>query len=146
MRSAHQLQVRDKYALLVEMMGALAGNAHLSLEGNLSNAKWESIAGASREETETLQRNSVYPEMDFMVLPLEPETLDPIQKLMAAPKMLTHHLVYIQIEKQGSLEFTAMERFDPRFVCSGKSVPESLLRELVWKKVLDGYKRLLSPW
>jgi hypothetical protein len=69
---------RDKAALLIAMMKALAGNAHISFEGNLSRCEFPPELHRSVEETATLRRGTIAPVQDFVVLPLEQETIRPI--------------------------------------------------------------------
>jgi hypothetical protein len=64
--------VRDKRRLLSAMMEELAGDAHISFEGDLRALPIFSTPGASQEETVTLKRNTLWPKQDFIVLPLEP--------------------------------------------------------------------------
>jgi hypothetical protein len=64
--------VKDKTRLLTEVMRALAGDAYISFEGDLSGMPLCQLPGCSRDETATLKRNTSWPQQDFIVLPLEP--------------------------------------------------------------------------
>lgn len=70
---------RDKPGLLIAMMRVLAGEARISLEGDLSRCRGlYSIPDAHGAETVVLRRNTVVPIQGFVVPPLEPETIQPI--------------------------------------------------------------------
>ena len=84
-------------------MESLAGNAHISFEGDLHTLRLSELAGASEGETAVLKRNTIRPRQDFVVLSLE---ADYVPHIMAAiggtvPKTILH----VQIEKNGTLEF-----------------------------------------
>ena len=65
-------KVQDKRRLLLAMMEELAGDAHISFEGDFRGLPLLSTLGASQEETRALKRATVWPKQDFVVLPLEP--------------------------------------------------------------------------
>ena len=69
---------RDKPGLLVAMMRHLAGDAHISFEGDVSRCSFASSLNPSGEETPALRRLTAYPRQDFVVLPLTPESVAPI--------------------------------------------------------------------
>jgi len=69
---------RDKPGLLIAMMKAYAGNAHMSFEGNLSACNLNAIGNINSEETDSLRRNLSYPKKDFLIIPLSQETIKPI--------------------------------------------------------------------
>jgi hypothetical protein len=70
-----QWTVKDKNRLLLALMEALAGDAHLSFEGDLHGFRLREIAGAVDQETTTLKRNTRWPEQDFVVVRLEAATV-----------------------------------------------------------------------
>jgi len=63
-QATEQWAVKDKKRLLLAMMEALAGDAHLSFEGDLSGSQVMKIAGASDQETTTLKRSTSWPKQD----------------------------------------------------------------------------------
>jgi hypothetical protein len=69
--SSYLLNTRDKPGLLAALVQALAGEAHISFEGDLSQSRLRQLPGVSDAETPTLRRNTTSPRQDFLVLPLE---------------------------------------------------------------------------
>ena len=63
-------RVRDKRRLLFRMMELLAGNAHISFEGNLDGLSLFAVPGIFETETEALKRNTLWPKQDFIIVPL----------------------------------------------------------------------------
>ena len=63
--------VRDRYRFLLAVMKVLAGEAHISFEGDLHGFGLYNLPGASSDETSVLKRNTLWPKQDFVVLPLE---------------------------------------------------------------------------
>jgi hypothetical protein len=111
LHSAPRWKVRDKRKFLIAVMTQLAGDAHLSLEGDLSVTKLFDLAEASGNETAILKRNTTWPVQDFVVLPLE---ADLIKRIVASiggtvPRAILH----IQIEKRGQLELGLYDNFGP---------------------------------
>src|SRR6202050_541428 len=117
--ATEQWAVKDKKRLLLAMMEALAGDAHLSFEGDLSGFRLMQIAGASDEETTTLKRNTTWPKQDFVVVPLEPEIAPAV--LPAIGGNVPKRILHIQIEKSGHIEFAAYDRFHPECVVLGRA-------------------------
>jgi hypothetical protein len=91
--------VRDKRRLLVRMMEQLAGNAHISFEGDLKALHLSRIPGASNEETEVLKRNTLSPKQVFVVLPLETSSTKTI--IAAIGGTIPSAIIHVQIEKVG---------------------------------------------
>jgi hypothetical protein len=91
--------VRDKRRLLVRMMEQLAGNAHISFEGDLKALHLSRIPGASNEETEVLKRNTLSPKQVFVVLPLETSSTKTI--IAAIGGTIPSAIIHVQIEKGG---------------------------------------------
>ena len=115
-------------------MNELAGDAHISFEGNLSGLTLVSIAGASEEPTAVLKRNTLLPKQDFVVVPLEPSTVKQIVSAIggAVPRTIIH----IQIEKNGQLEFGAYDNFHPECIYFGSFVKEAVMDLLISRNVV----------
>jgi hypothetical protein len=133
-RNVEHWAVKDKKRLLLAMMEALAGDAHLSFEGDLSGFRVTKIAGASDQETTTLKRNTSWPKQDFIVVPLEPEIIPAV--LPAIGGNVPKRILHIQIEKSGCLEFAAYDRFHPECIVFGAALSRDLIDELVSNGVL----------
>ena len=79
--TTYQLDTRDRPRLLVAMMRALASDeSKISFEGELSRTELARIVGVVHEETGVLRKNTLWPKLDFLVLPLTPRSLATIEK------------------------------------------------------------------
>src|SRR5689334_20505474 len=132
---SHWPVVRDKPGFLHRLMNELAGDARISLEGDLSHCQFPEDLIVSADETEALRRNTTWPRQDFVVLRLTAETVAPIFKQVMAAG-LKRAIVHVQIERNGIRELGAYDNFHPECVVTGPGVSESLLEELKLKSVL----------
>jgi len=135
MVSTEQWEVKNKARLLLSMMEALAGNARISLEGDLRGFPLAQIEGAASEETEGLKRSTLWPAQDFVTVPLEPTTIKTV--LAAIGGNVPRRIVHIKIEKNGTVEFAAYDNFQPGCIVFGPAVGPSLLRSLMAEDVLS---------
>jgi hypothetical protein len=126
--------VRYKNRFLLAVMKELAGNAHISFEGNLGSSKLTSISGASEKETSVLKRNTIWPKQDFVVLPLERAMSRPI--LSALGGSIPKSVLHIQIEKAGVFEFGAFDNFHPECLFFGEGLSKDFLDSLVSQGLL----------
>ena len=111
MKSGAKWLVRDKSRLLLEIMEELAGNAHISFEGDLQGFKLNKFADVSGEETAVLRRNMIWPRQDLLVLPLG--ALMGQRILAAIGGAVPRRINYIQIKKDGIVQFAAYDNFHP---------------------------------
>ena len=139
LKVSHLLDVRDKPGFLHRLMVELAGNARLSLEGDLSSCRFTDDVVIARDETPTLKRNTIAPKQNFVVLRLTPETVDPIFKQVMAAG-LKHAIIHVQIERNGVPELGAYDNFYHESVVTGPGVSPSLLEELKKANVLREFK------
>jgi hypothetical protein len=130
-------KVQDKRRLLLAMMEELAGDAHISFEGDLGALHLSSIPGASQEETVALKRNTLWPKQDFMVLPLEPSTIMTI--VSAIGGTVPNAIIHIQIEKGGTLQFAAYDNFHPQCIVFYPAVKQAILESLVSENIMTPY-------
>jgi hypothetical protein len=105
------LIARDKPGLLIAMMRHLAGEAHISFEGDLSRCEFPSSLDPSAVETPALQRSTSYPKQDFVVLPLTPESVRPILDVVLPHDRYLEDIIHIQIERAGDLQFGSYDNF-----------------------------------
>jgi hypothetical protein len=126
--------VSDKRRLLLAMMEELAGDAHISFEGDLRALPLFSTPGASQEETVTLKRNTLWPKQDFIVLPLEPSMGKAI--ISGVGGTLPRTIIHIQIEKNSLIQFAAYDRFHPECILFGKAVTQAVLESLVSQGIM----------
>ncbi len=134
----HNPVVRDKPGFLRRLMDELAGDARISLEGDLSHCRFSDDLIVSREETDVLKRNTLLPRQDFVVLRLTTETATPILKQVMAAG-LKRAIIHVQIERNGVLELGAYDNFHPECVVTGPGVTAALLEELKSKSVLRAF-------
>jgi len=102
---------RDKPGLLIAMMRHLAGEARISLEGDLSGCSFPSSLSPSGEETPALRRQTTYPRQDFVILPLTVESVRPILDVILPDNRYLDDIIHIQIEKAGQLQFGSYDQF-----------------------------------
>ena len=126
--------VRDKRRLLLAMMEELAGDAHISFEGDLRALPIFSTPGASQEETVNLKRNTLWPQEDFIVLPLEPSMSKAI--ISAVGGTIPKTIIHIQIEKNSLIQFAAYDRFHPECIVFGTAVTEAVRESLVSQGIM----------
>jgi uncharacterized protein (TIGR02996 family) len=142
----HWLNPRNGPALLAAMMRALAGDACISFEGCPLCDQLFAIPGATDQETKVLKRHipvppALRPSREFIVLPLEPDTIRPILAgVLPQGRSPRETIEHVQIEKAGRLELGAYNFFDPRYTGTGPAVPETLLAELRAKGVLRSFE------
>jgi hypothetical protein len=105
------------------------------VEGNLSHCRFTEDLIVSRDETNVLKRNTLWPRQDFVVLRLTPESVAPILEQMTAAG-LKRAIIHVQIERNGVLELGAYDNFHPECVVTGPGVSASLLDELRESSVL----------
>jgi hypothetical protein len=140
MNERYLLVARDKPALLTVMMRTLAGHAHLSFEGKLARCNLGAIQGASEDETEVLRRNTIFPRQDFVVLPLEAETISLILAGVLPERRVVRDIIHIQIEKEGRLAFASYDNFDPDCIVAWPPISSNLLEELKGNSVLRSFE------
>lgn len=140
---AFQLHAKHKPELLFAMMRTFAGgDAAISFEGELSHTDLAKIAGVSFSETRVLKRNTRWPRLDFLVLPLTLSTVTAIEKALVSKIGFkdSRGIIHVQIEKQGRLAFVAYDQFHEDSVWVSSEVSASVLADLVEKRVLYSYK------
>lgn len=127
-------KVKDKRRLLIATLQQLSGSAFVSFEGDLSDSTLLNLAGASGKETGSLKRNTIQPKQDFVVLPLETETIGPI--MAAVGGTVPRTILHIQIEKNERLEAGFYDNFDPNGIFFGPSIPPERIEALQHEGVL----------
>jgi hypothetical protein len=140
MRKHHWIDARDEVGVLTSVMKLLVGNAHISFEGDLSQFPFASVPGASPDETDVLKRNTIAPPQDFVVLPLESDTIDEILRAFPQRGGVTTDILHVQIEKDGVLQFGAYDNFCPECVVSWDGVPEPFLQDLVERGIIRAFR------
>jgi hypothetical protein len=140
---AYWLDTKDGPALVDALAIALAGDAHIAIEGSgVTTLKLEDIPSAVTCETPVLRRQTRWsiPKEGFIVLPLEPETVDTILTRIPAESWDEYQITHVQIEKEGMLQFSGCDYFDANATWVGDAVSEALLRDLVSQGILERYQ------
>jgi|SRR5580658_10415500 hypothetical protein len=119
------------------MMEELAGDAHMSFEGDLRGLRLSSIVSASEEETIVLRRNTLWPKQDFVIVALEPSMSESI--ISAIGGTVPKAIIHIQIEKSGVLQFAAYDNFDPECIVFGEGIKQTVLDSLASRDILRPY-------
>jgi hypothetical protein len=119
-------------------MEELAGDASMSLEGDLQRCNFKDRIVISRDETDLLRRNTITPKLDFIVLSLIPETVDEIfNQIIKAG--LDRAIVHVQIGRDGVIELAAYDNMHPECVVTGPGVDFQLLEDLRTKNVIRSF-------
>jgi len=135
MNTESEWRVKDKTRFLLAIMQALAGDTHISFEGDLRDFRLSGFGGASDRETTCLRRNTLWPKQDFVVIPLEPGTETAI--LSAIGGQVPKRIIHIQIERDGVLQFAAYDSFDPECLFWGPALKPEFLESLTVEGVLE---------
>jgi hypothetical protein len=131
----HWIAIHFKNRLLLAVMKHLAGNAEISFEGDLSSLGLHVLLGASTKETEILRRNTSWPRQGYVVVPLTPDTIQPIFRAIGGT--IPQGIIHIQIAKEGKLEFGAYDRFHPDTLTFGEVFSKDFLDDLVSQGILE---------
>ena len=115
-------------------MNELAGDAHISFEGDLKGLRLLTIPGVSQEPTMALKRSTLWPKQDFVIAPLEPSLVEEIITVVGGT--LPKAVVHIQIEKNGVLEFGAYDNFHPECIFFGSAVKQSMMEWLISESIM----------
>ncbi|MEM9284063.1 MAG: hypothetical protein AAGA96_19770 [Verrucomicrobiota bacterium] len=123
------VDVRDKPSFLRRIILALAGDAEISFEGDLSlfALPLELVTGS---ESSSLRRATLVPEMDFVRCPLNESSVTPILETLGSRKEWVSDIIHIQISVSNRLQFGAYDQFHRDCVVTGSRVPIDLLSDL----------------
>jgi hypothetical protein len=124
------LVARDKPGLLIHMMRFLAGEARISFEGDLSRCRFPETIPNLAGRDGLLTRSTLEPELDFVILPLEEETIRPLLDVVLPGNRYMQDIIHIQIEKRGELQFGCYDRFHPECIVCFRGVTAKFLDEL----------------
>jgi len=128
-------KVRDKRRFLMAALRELAGSAFVSFEGDLSGTALIGATSASDDQTKALKRNTLWPKQDFVVLPLEAETVGSI--MTAVGGTVPRSILHIKVEKDGRLELGLYDNFAPRGMFFGSAVTPQFIETLQNENVLS---------
>lgn len=133
---------RDKPGLLLAMMREFANHSYISFEGSLANLEFYNWPIASYVETPVLERQTVSPELDFVVVPLTDQTLSDIWKELSKKGHLAREgIIHVQIESNGKLVFGGYDNFHRECTVAYSGVSTALLEGLKEKGVIRDYRQ-----
>ncbi len=133
------LVARDKPALLTHMMRFLAGDAHISFEGGLSDCRFPAWIPSQNEENTILPRNTLAPRQDFIILALEQDTVRPILDVVLPETRYKNDIVHIQIEQHGRRQFGCYDQFHPNCIVCYNGITPEFLEALKEKHILTSW-------
>jgi len=135
------LVARDKPGLLTHMMRFLAGDARISFEGNLSHCDFPASIPRIIEQQSVLQRQTLFPELDFITFALESDTVRPILDVVLPDRRYMDDIIHIQIEKHRELQFGSYDQFHHECIVCFLGVPTKFLDELEQKGILKSWTK-----
>jgi hypothetical protein len=105
--------VRNPIAFLSTIVETVYGDAQVSFEGNLSQLDLRNIAPLATKPTDLLPRNTLQPELDFVILPVEADTKDVLVQHILPRIGLRTRVVHVEFAKAGKIVMAAYDNFDP---------------------------------
>ena len=135
------LQVRDCQGALWAFYRRHVVGGLASFEGDLTGLALEDLPGSSSSPTRALKRQTLSPELDFVVVPLSPENIAALKERLSKPGILGIEgaIVHTQLEVEGEAVLIACDNFHDDCTVASCSVPEEFLQELKTNGVLRGY-------
>ena len=121
-------KIHDKRRFLMAALQQLAGSSFVSFEGDLRGSALIEAPGATGDETTALKRNTFWPKQDFVVLPLEAETVGSI--IAAVGGTVPRSILHIQVEKEGRLELGLYDNFAPKAMFFGPAMTPQVVENL----------------
>jgi len=105
------LNVHRPVPFMNSLVEAFCGDAHISLEGDLSNLRWTGRLQPNPRIGVLLQRQTFWPKQDYATLPLEEGTLVEIKENVLPVVGLAEQVIHVQIEQHRELVFGAYDEF-----------------------------------
>jgi hypothetical protein len=135
----HSVEVAGKLRFMCEVMG-LIPNGLMSLEGKLGKCRIDDRLIVSRKPVGKLRRDTLWPRQQFLVIRLEPASLDHILQAVAAAgvELEDDGILHVYMEHNGAIEFGAHDWYSG-CVVTGPAVPASLLARLQQEGVIDSF-------
>jgi hypothetical protein len=136
---SHWPNVRDKPGFLHRLMVELAGDALISLEGDVSHCRFPDDLLVSREKQPVVTGTTPEPVQELVVLRLALETVEPIFKQVMAAG-LKRAIKHVKIERNGVGELGAYDNFHSDCVVTGPGINPELLEEVTKSNILCDFK------
>jgi hypothetical protein len=141
MPNFRSVQVRDCQGTLWAFYHRYEGQATASFEGDLSGLKLHEVNGASTTETDFLCRQTLAPELDFVTVPINHESIRQLKMRLSSNGVLgsSGSINHTQLEVGGKLLFVACDNFHDECTVVSPEVPEAFLKELQDRGLLCAY-------
>ena len=135
------LEVRDCQGTLWAFYREYLGNALASFEGDLGALQLSNISGASSQETSFLKRQTIEPELDFCVVPINETSIEILKARLSKRGVLGRDgvVIHTQIEVANELIFIACDNFHDQCTVASYSVPSAFLSLLKDHGLLRAY-------
>src|SRR5512140_1787732 len=101
----YRLTVRQPIKVMEALLDVFGTDAHLSLEGDLSKCNLDGIPVLSTEPRGVLVRNTLSPQQDFIIIPLNEATKDQIKRQILPTVGIRNRVHHVMIESGGQLVF-----------------------------------------
>lgn len=136
-----RLEVRDCQGTLWAFYRKYEGHAVASFEGDLLGLKLEELPGASAQETSSLRRQTIEPALDFITVPINPDTVRELKKCLASHGILGRGgvVIHTQIAVGDDLLLVACDNFHDECTVASVLVPEPFLNEMRSHGLLRAY-------
>ncbi len=132
----YRLDVHRPITLLGTLLRHFAGNAQISLEGDLSQCDLQGIQGMAKYEPKNCGSG------EGVILPVELSTLDDIIRQILPRAGVRNRIVYIGIEKDGKPVFNSYDGFSKGFVLLTTGVGEIFVKDLVVNRIISNYETI----
>lgn len=141
MHEYRRLDVRDCQGTLWAFYRQYEGRALASFEGDLRDLNLQQLRGASTQETGALHRQTIEPELDFFVVPINGETIRELKHCLSAHGVLGRDgaIIHTQIAVGEELILVACDNFHRECTVASTAVPEAFLRQLQDHGLLRNY-------
>ena len=132
------IQVRDCQGTLWAFYRQYEGTGLASFEGDLSSLDLHALPGSFTQETAALKRQTLEPEMDFIVVPITTETIGLLKQRLSKAGALGEKgkVIHTQLEANGVAVLIACDNFHDDCTVASSEVSESFLSELKTRGVL----------
>ncbi len=137
----HHVHVKRREAFLRRIMQLFEADGLMSVEGTLKECRLPTEWIVAQNEARGLKPATIWPELDFLVLKLCPDRVEPIARELVRLG-LRGPVIHIQIEANNSMQLGAYDHFHPECVVTGPGVSAQLLQELKQAGTIIGFSPL----
>ncbi len=136
-----RLEVRDCQGTLWAFYREYQDNALASFEGDLAALHLNEIPGASDQQTSALKRQTIKPELDFCVVPINTASIAMLKARLSTRGVLGRDglVIHTQIEVAKELILIACDNFHDDCTVASHAVPKFFLSQLKAQGLLRAY-------